>query len=239
MDGGAGNAADLPTDDRNLVVRAARLLQTRMSEQGAEPRGADVELVKRIPWQSGLGGASSDAAATLDGLNRLWGCGLAAAELHSLAAQLGSDVNFFLDSQPAALCQGRGELVTPLSLHRRLPLVLLQPAGGLSTATVFSQWRPGSESTPVEQIVEWLAKTDRASRGVALYNELESVAARLHPGVAASLEALRREVDGPVVMSGSGSCCFGICRSWREALRAAMRLGSVTGHWARAVMSGV
>ncbi|MEZ6068131.1 MAG: hypothetical protein R3B90_21005 [Planctomycetaceae bacterium] len=128
MDGGAGNAADLPTDDRNLVVRAARLLQTRMSEQGAEPRGADVELVKRIPWQSGLG-ASSDAAATLDGLNRLWGCGLAAAELHSLAAA-SSDVNFFLDSQPAALARDAVSWSHRLSLHRRLPLVLLQPGGG-------------------------------------------------------------------------------------------------------------
>ena len=85
----------------NLVLRAAALLR----EQTGCRRGARIELIKRIPLQAGLGGGSSDAAATLVGLNRFWNLQLTAGQLHDLAAQLGSDVNFFLDSPQAALCK--------------------------------------------------------------------------------------------------------------------------------------
>jgi 4-diphosphocytidyl-2-C-methyl-D-erythritol kinase len=100
-------ADSLAADESNLVLRAARLMA---AEHGASP-GARLRLLKRIPMQAGLGGGSSDAAAALVGLNLLWNLKLPSAELHRLAAMLGSDVNFFVDSTPLALCRGRGEVV--------------------------------------------------------------------------------------------------------------------------------
>ncbi|MFN0056654.1 MAG: 4-(cytidine 5'-diphospho)-2-C-methyl-D-erythritol kinase, partial [Planctomycetales bacterium] len=94
-----------PADGTNLVVRAAQLLRQVTGTQ----QGARLELIKRIPMAAGLAGGSSDAAAALIGLNRLWRLDLTGRELHELAAQLGSDVPFFLCPTPAAICRGRGE----------------------------------------------------------------------------------------------------------------------------------
>ena len=122
----------LGTGPDNLVVRAADLLRQRTGHPG----GAAVRLVKRIPWAAGLAGGSSDAAATLAGLNRLWRLGLTREALAELASELGSDVAFFL-SPPAAWCTGRGEIVSPLRPGKRLHLVVVSPATGLSTPEVY------------------------------------------------------------------------------------------------------
>src|SRR5205807_2677341 len=107
------NRPDLSTGPDNLVLRAARLLQKRT----ACTRGAHIRLVKRIPMAAGLAGGSTDAAATLWGLSRLWKLDLAREELMHLGAELGSDVPFFFGSS-AAWCTGRGEIVTPVPLGR-------------------------------------------------------------------------------------------------------------------------
>src|SRR5947209_6051624 len=109
------NVRSLSTGPDNLIVRAARLLQ----QHARCARGADVRLVKRIPLAAGLAGGSTDAAATLAGLNRLWRLGLTQAELALLGAELGSDVAFFF-ATPAAWCTGRGEQVDPVTLGRPL-----------------------------------------------------------------------------------------------------------------------
>src|SRR5438105_3037393 len=119
---------DLTTGPDNLVLRAVQLLRQRTGC----PRGVHIRLAKRIPLASGLAGGSSDAAATLAGLNRLWRLGLKRGELAQLGAELGSDVAFFF-ATPAAWCTGRGEQVAPLRLGRPLWLVLVQPPFGLST----------------------------------------------------------------------------------------------------------
>ncbi|MHC4593294.1 MAG: 4-(cytidine 5'-diphospho)-2-C-methyl-D-erythritol kinase, partial [Planctomycetota bacterium] len=103
------SSPDLPLDDRNLIVRAARLLKGRYGTE----RGASVELHKRIPVGGGLGGGSADCAVTLLALNRLWGLGAPLDELAETATELGSDVPFFLWGG-TALCEGRGERVSPL-----------------------------------------------------------------------------------------------------------------------------
>src|SRR5262245_53525263 len=120
----------LPTGPDNLVCRAARLLRDRHGVRA----GADILLAKRIPVAAGLAGGSSDAAATLAGLNRLWQLGLDNGELARLGAELGSDVAFFF-SGPAAWCTGRGEIVEPVPMARPLDLVLVSPRVGLSTAS--------------------------------------------------------------------------------------------------------
>src|SRR5262249_2823120 len=123
---------DLSTGPDNLIYRAAELLRQRTGC----PRGARIRLRKRIPMAAGLAGGSSDAAATLCGLNALWQLGRSNAELAVLGAELGSDVPFFF-ATPAAWCTGRGEQVTPVKLGRPFHLVVASPGVGLATADVY------------------------------------------------------------------------------------------------------
>src|SRR3954452_13473605 len=128
----SGDQPDLAAGPDNLVCRAAELVRRRAGHAG----GVSVTLRKRIPLAAGLAGGSSDAAATLAGLNRLWRLGRSNAELARLGAEIGSDVAFFF-ATPAAWCTGRGEVVTPVSLGEPLHLVLVCPPVGLSTADVY------------------------------------------------------------------------------------------------------
>ena len=124
----------LPPPSENLVTRAAILLRRRAGVAA----GATIRLVKRIPSAAGLGGGSSDAAATLLAGNLAWGIGWPLAHLAELAAELGSDVPFFLTSR-AAICRGRGERVEPLACPSRVHAVVVRPPAGLSTAQVYGR----------------------------------------------------------------------------------------------------
>lgn len=209
-----------PTDDRNLVLRAARAL----AEATGTTRGVEIELLKRIPWQAGLGGGSSDAAATLWGLNQLWGLQLAPAVLHRVAATLGSDLNFFVARTPLAVCTGRGEHVQPYPLRRRLDCVIAQPPEGLSTAAVFRHWQPGGAMHRPDQLLSWLRGESALAAPASAYNALQSPALVLHSGVARLCRALAGLGATLVSMTGSGSACFGVCRSRRHAAQVASRV---------------
>ena len=113
----------LPVGEGNLAFRAAQHLQAQI---GAPTRAVRIILDKRIPHGAGLGGGSSDAATVLLALNELWSAGLDTMQLAGLAAELGSDVPFFI-YRSAALCRGRGERVEPISFGEPLPLLLLKP----------------------------------------------------------------------------------------------------------------
>ncbi len=218
-----------PCDETNLVLRAARLLaQATGCEQGVE-----IELIKRIPWQAGLGGGSSDAAAALWGLNRLWGLGLTTAQLHPLAAQLGSDLNFFIEQTPLAVCRGRGEAVEARPLQRRLDLVVAQPAGGLSTAAVFRNWKPDGDPRSAGELLRWLAD-GRCSVPPLTYNALQRPALEMHAGVERLCDGLAAQGAAAVTLTGSGSACFGLCRSSRQAqvIARKIRLESHCPAWA-------
>src|SRR5215831_14410834 len=125
---------ELPTDEGNLVVRAAALLR----EAAGVEAGAKIELRKRIPVAAGLGGGSSDAAAALWGLSRLWGLGWSRARLAELAVRLGMDVPFFLGPGPA-LATGRGERLEPLGRMGGYALVLVNPGVSVSTREVYAR----------------------------------------------------------------------------------------------------
>ncbi len=217
---------DLPPGPANLVWRAATLLQQRTGCR----RGTSIRLLKRIPLAAGLAGGSTDAAATLAGLNRLWQLGQTPAELATLGAELGSDVAFFF-SPPVAWCTGRGEQVTPLALGQPLWLVLVCPPVGLSTAEVYrGVIVPDQPLTGVE-IRQAAAEGNVEEIGRWLHNRLQPVAERLCPTIAAYRARLEQLHPAGQLMSGSGSSLFALCRNPREAQRIArvLRAGSEEG----------
>lgn len=226
-------AATIPTGPENLVVRAAELLRRRT---GATD-GAGIRLIKRIPSAAGMGGGSSDAAAALVGLNVLWNLGLSALELVELAAQLGSDVAFFLGGSTTARCTGRGEILEPLKLPESLHFVVAKPQAGLSTPLVYRHCRPDAEGLSPERLIEaW-------SHGA-----IPEAARALHNGLQAPAESLSEAVRGlketfdclPVLghqLSGSGTAYFGICHNRRQALHIAGQLRSAGFPWVFATRS--
>ncbi len=206
----------LSTGSDNLVVRAAQLLR----QHTGRDRGAQIRLAKRIPLAAGLAGGSTDAAATLTGLNRLWRLGLSPTELARLGAELGSDVPFFF-APPAAWCTGRGEQVVPVRLGAPLWFMLVCPEIGMSTAEVYRGLTlPDQPQTGVE-ILPAVRDGNVEEIGRRLHNRLQPVAIRICP----ALERVQTRLAalGPVgsAMSGSGSSFFALCRDPREALRIA------------------
>ncbi|MEY2544498.1 MAG: 4-diphosphocytidyl-2-C-methyl-D-erythritol kinase, partial [Verrucomicrobiota bacterium] len=132
----------LPGGDENLAVRAANAFfeKTKISA------GVGIKLHKKIPHGAGLGGGSSDAAATLRALNQLFETRLSREELAKLGSTIGSDVAFFL-FESAAVCKGRGEIVNPTKLNKKFSILLLKPAFGVSSAWAYSRWQ-GSKEIP-------------------------------------------------------------------------------------------
>ncbi|MBI5369366.1 MAG: 4-(cytidine 5'-diphospho)-2-C-methyl-D-erythritol kinase [Planctomycetes bacterium] len=207
---------DLPCDESNLVLRAARLLA---AEAGVRA-GAVIRLAKRAPMGAGMGGGSSDAAAALAGLDRLWGLGLPRERLAGLGARLGSDVPFFF-SGPLAVCRGRGERVEPLPPPPPLHFVVVWPEVHCPTAEVYRRVRIGL--TPrrdgVSLVRSALAAGSIPDLGAALFNRLEEPAHGLFPRLAAVRDALVGIGFAGVLTTGSGSAIFGLCRSAEEAVR--------------------
>lgn len=217
----SASASDEVPDGRdNLAVKAAELLK---SKTGVD-KGIQIDLFKRIPAEAGLAGGSSDAAAVLLALNRIWNIGLSRDELQRYASELGSDVAFFLSDSPAAICQGRGEIIRPLPNPPRLHFVMVKPESGLSTAAVFRQCRPETEPRGVSNLVDCLQRGDLRNAGQNLFNSLQAPAESLNSDVRRLIEEFDRQPFVGHMMSGSGTSCFGICRHHNEARMAAARL---------------
>lgn len=215
---------EVPVGTGNLVVRALELLRTAAGVNG----GAVVSLIKRIPSAAGLGGASSDAAGALWAGNIGWGIHWSVERLREVAAQIGSDVPFFLHAR-TALCRGRGEIITPLSLRNRWHVVVIRPPVGLGTAEVFRRCRVPEE----RERREWprsrvQVTSSRASE--SMFNRLQFAAEELTPWI----DHMRREFQRQQVLghqlSGSGSCYFGVCHNRAHATHVARRLAS-DGRW--------
>src|SRR5438128_3239113 len=126
----------VPQGDENLVVRAAKAFFDQTKQKG----GISIKLQKRIPHGAGLGGGSSDAAATLLALNQIFETKLSREELAKLGSTIGSDVSFFIFGL-AAICKGRGEIVTPTKLKKKLSILLLKPGFSVSSAWAYSRWQ--------------------------------------------------------------------------------------------------
>jgi 4-diphosphocytidyl-2-C-methyl-D-erythritol kinase len=215
------SAEDLPLDQRNSVVRALELLKSHTGNA----LGAEVRLIKRIPIAAGLAGGSTDAAAALVAGNQGWKLGLNSDELRRLAAEIGSDIPFFLGSG-AAVCTGRGERIEPLSGLGQLHFVLVYPPQGLSTAEVYRACRPAERPAELGLLVDSLRRGDLAAGGKQLQNRLEPAARALSPWVTRLREIFSDlDVLGHQ-MSGSGTSYFGLCRHAGHAARLANHLRS-------------
>jgi len=209
----------LPASRDNLATRALSLLRT----QAGVSAGIRVNLTKRIPAAAGMGGGSSDAAAALLAGNAVWGLGWSRARLGVIAAQLGSDIPFFLGNG-AAVCRGRGERIEPLASIGPLHFVVVRPPEGLATAQVYARCQVDQQPRSIDSLVDHLQRGDLRSLDTLIHNRLEEAAETLSPWIA----RVRREFAGQdclaARMSGSGSSYFGICRHARHARAVARRL---------------
>ena len=193
--------SSLPVGDDNLVVRAAKLFRDRAGITGS----IAIALEKKIPHGAGLGGGSSDAASTLLGLNELFGAGLPSEELMKLAAQLGSDVPFFI-ARSAAVCRGRGELVTPIPLDAKFSLLLLKPDFGVPTPWAYGRWKESRELRGIDY-------SPQEFGGVRFVNDLEKPVFEKFVFLARLKTWLRQQPEVAVaLMSGSGSTVFAVLR---------------------------
>ncbi len=213
-------ARDVPTDDRNLVVRGIHLLAERA---GIEPQ-LSIELVKEIPSGAGLAGGSSDAAAAMMSAARIWGLDWPASRLASIAAEIGSDIPWFFGRSPGII-RGRGERVEPVGGIPPLPVVVVCPAGPLSTAAVYGHCVPEPEQAGVARTVADGLAAGAAQRSLSLlHNSLEKPARSLSSEVDQLLDAMTRAGAARPLLTGSGSGCFAICRTAVEARGIAARL---------------
>ena len=187
----------VPAGDDNLIVRAAEsfFAATKLK------RSVSIDLRKRIPHGAGLGGGSSDAASTLLALNELFETNLPREALAKIAETIGSDVPFFI-FESAALCKGRGELVTPLKLKDKLPVLLLKPQFGVSTAWAYTHWQDSLEIPGVCYAAQEFA-------GQTFLNDLERPVFEKFIFLARlKMWLLGQPEVGGALMSGSGSTIF-------------------------------
>jgi len=200
----AGSDPDCPNDESNLIWRAAeRLCRERPGSPALA--GVEVRVTKRIPSRAGLGGGSSDAAATLRALAVLWRVRVEPGRLREIGAGIGADVPFFFEGG-TALGLERGDLLYPLIDRPRWWAVVARPAFGVSTKDAY-EWWDAADASP--------------SPGA---NDLERVVAARHPEIARLAAKLRRAGAREAAMSGSGSAVFGLFDGQRAAEGAAQAL---------------
>jgi 4-diphosphocytidyl-2-C-methyl-D-erythritol kinase len=219
--GSEASAESVPTDDSNLIIRALRLLR----ERAGVDRGAHVCLVKRIPMAAGLAGGSSDAAAALLLGNAAWGLDWSREKLAGLAADLGSDIPFFLH-RGAAVCRGRGERIEPIAGLGGLHLVIVAPPVALSTAEVYRHCKAASKPRTVGSLVEHLRAGRMGDAARSLHNQLQAVAELLSEWIQRLSNEFAHVGCLGHQMSGSGTSYFGLCSSARHAHRIAAQLRS-------------
>ncbi len=212
----------VPEDAANLAYKAACLLRKKCRYPG----GAKIEIIKRIPVGAGLGGGSSDAAAALLGLNRLWKLKLSTRELMGVAKKIGADVSFFLYPEAAAIGQGRGDIVRPLELDRRFWLILVCPDIFVSTKEVYGKLGRCLTKKKIDvKLLNYAFKNESLEEiGKKLFNRLEVVTFRKHKKLSAIKDSLSALGVRAVLMSGTGSTIFGLTKSREEAVAVKRKL---------------
>lgn len=237
------NAESIPTDQRNLIIRALKRLANQAANLGATDKswGMDVVLLKRIPSSAGLGGASSNAAAALVAGNRLWKLGLNHQQLSRIASEIGSDVPFFLTGG-MAMCRGRGEIIETLDAPAGLNLVIAKPQVGLSTPNVYNQCDIASSRRLSDTVTESISLGRAEKIGKSLFNRMQTAASSIAPEIPMLETAFQQLSPLGHQMSGSGSSYFGLFgdskSAWIAAKRLAARWPSLKIHCVKSLNQG-
>jgi 4-diphosphocytidyl-2-C-methyl-D-erythritol kinase len=192
----------VPRGGENLAVRAANTFFAATQMKPA----VSIVLKKKIPHGAGLGGGSSDAAAVLLALNRLFATKLSREKLAKLGSTIGSDVPFFI-FESAAVCTGRGEIVTPKKLTEQLSILLVKPDFGVSTPWAYKRWQNSRELPGISYV-------QQDFRGQKLHNELERPVFEKFVFLARIKTWLLQQKEvAAALMSGSGSTVFAVVPS--------------------------
>jgi 4-diphosphocytidyl-2-C-methyl-D-erythritol kinase len=218
----SGRAAGVPTEvEKNLVGRAALRLA---AIAGVEPR-AKITLHKVLPPGGGIGGGSSDAASVLVALNEAWGLHWEDSRLEAVAAELGSDVPFFVAARQS-LCTGRGEIMTRLRSFQPLHAVLIIPPQGCPTGPVYKAFDAGHRHNPPREKTDWCQCAGASAERLSdlLVNDLEPAAFSIAPWLAALRDKAQTLAGQKVHMTGSGSTLFTLCSSGHAAGQVEARL---------------
>jgi len=213
---------DLPSDDSNLCVRAAKALR----DHAGVKDGVRIGLVKRVPFGAGLGGGSSDAAVTLRVLNELWGAGVPSAELHRIAVKLGADVPYFLEMKGLAYAAGIGEELEDLSLSLPYHVVTVFPEVQVPTVWAYRNFRPRFDR-PVPDLKRLVAKlcNDRDTGVLGVFeNDFSPVVFEHYPVVREVRDGLAGSGAAFVSLSGSGSAVYALYEDKAVAQTAAEQM---------------
>lgn len=202
-------AGYIPLDEKNHAFQAAKLIKERYGVK----QGVYIHIDKQIPVSAGLGGGSSDAAAALRGLNRLWGLNIEDEELQRLGAEIGSDVPFCVTGG-TALARGRGEQLEPLPSPPSCWVILAKPSVSVSTAEIYRQYDlSANEQQPKSaQMAQAIQNGDYQAVCHSLGNMLEQVTLRMYPEVERIKACMERLGADGVQMSGSGPTVFGLVK---------------------------
>jgi len=206
----------IPLDPRNLVWQAAKLMKDTYNIR----QGVKIHIEKRIPVAAGLAGGSSDAAATLRGLNRVFGLGLSLDELAELGAKIGSDVPFCMYGG-TAIARGRGEQIEQLPRATPTWVVLVKPPIAVSTADVYGRLRADAitDHPDLNGMVEALTTGDVKNISAKLGNVLEAVTFEMYPEVEKLKHQLLKFGASGALMSGSGPTLFALVEREAKAVR--------------------
>ncbi len=199
---------DIPVDEENLVIKAARLMQARYP---GRCKGARIHLNKNIPHGAGLGGGSGNAAGTLLGLNFIWQLDLRREDLTLMASKLGSDVPFFLLS-PCAIGRGRGEILEPVLNAIKFYILMVYPGFPISTAWVYRnlKLKLTKRENNISILKNFLMQSEYAQLGAAWVNDLEPVVFQEYPDILEIKKEMLALGAKGALLSGSGSTVFGI-----------------------------
>jgi 4-diphosphocytidyl-2-C-methyl-D-erythritol kinase len=214
----------IPSGNDNLVCKAANLI---IRECGIR-KGVLIRLEKKIPVGAGLGGGSSDAAATLKALNLLWSIGLTDEELMRFAARIGSDVSFFIKGK-TSLCRGRGEKVNPIKVKNKFNYLVIFPHIRIDTASVYKNMKIAltKKRKDVSFFLDALEDENAVRIGGLLFNRLEEPVFTLYPELLRLKKFLEQFEFCGLLVSGSGSSIVGLCSSRDQAERIRDKIVSI------------
>ena len=222
----SSNNAELDLKEDNLIIKAGNILKTCYQDRNL---GANIFLCKNIPIGAGLAGGSSNAAATLIGLNKIWKLNLDKPTLHDFALQLGSDVPFFIEGG-SQYCFGRGEVLEKYSFESRIFLIILKnPKVSLSTSGVYKKYSDKFQECYLSSEIEFERKRNNLrsidfthinslNRRMKIRNDLQKIVENENKSVSKALNLFSQiEECSSFSMSGSGPCCYGLFDNYENA----------------------